>query len=118
MNFPTTNENIPSSQKQNDGKNMGTRLTKKHLKLAPSVNSTFLGNVTPYKKQQGQTQVKFLEDLVLLMAKGFFLLNVCENLWMFRLTLKLDPRLVFFSRRTLFNEILPSMVVQSLELHV
>jgi hypothetical protein len=65
-----------------------------------------------------KNKVKLLEDLVLLMAKRVLLLNMCENLWMCRFTLKRDPRLVFFSRKTLFNEILPSMVVQCLELHV
>jgi hypothetical protein len=51
MNLPTTSENMPSSKKQNDGKNMGIRLTNKHLKLTPSVKFAFLGNGTPYKKQ-------------------------------------------------------------------
>jgi hypothetical protein len=54
MNLPATSENMPSSHKKNDGKNMATQSTKKHLKLASSVNYTFLGNDTPYKKQ-GQT---------------------------------------------------------------
>jgi len=80
------------------------------------VNFAFLGNDTPYIKQ-GQTSIKFLEDLEVLMAKRFLFLNMCENLWMCRLTLKIGPRLVFFSRRTLSNEILPSMVVKCLELH-
>jgi len=54
MNIPATIENMPLSQKQKDGKNMGTQITNKHLKLTPSVNFAFLGNDTPYKKQ-GQT---------------------------------------------------------------
>jgi len=41
MNFTPTSENMTSSQKQNDGKNMGTQLTNKHLKLAPNVNFSF-----------------------------------------------------------------------------
>jgi hypothetical protein len=55
MNLPIASENMPSSQKQNDGKNMGTQLTKKHLKLAPSVNFSFLGNDTPYKKTRSNS---------------------------------------------------------------
>jgi len=46
MNFPPTNKNMTSSQKQNDGKNMGTQLTNKHLKLAPNVIFSFLENDT------------------------------------------------------------------------
>lgn len=54
MNLPATSENMPSSHTKNDGKNMGTQSTNKHLKLASGVNFTFLGNDTPYKNQ-GQT---------------------------------------------------------------
>jgi hypothetical protein len=78
----------------------------------------FFGNDIAYKKQD-QIQVQFLEDLVFFLAKGFnFPLNTCENLWMCRLPLKLDPRLVVPFHKTLFEDILPSMVVHYVNLHV
>jgi preprotein translocase subunit SecB len=55
---------------------------------------------TPYKKQD-ETQKLFLEDLVLLMAKGFFPLSTCENVQMWKLALRLDPNMVFPFRKTL-----------------
>ncbi len=58
----------------------------------------FFGSKTPYKKQD-EAQKSFLEDLVLLMAKGFSPLNTCENVWMWRLVLKLDPKMVYFFGR-------------------
>jgi hypothetical protein len=59
MNFTPTSENMTSSQKQNDGKNMGTQLTNKHLKLAPNVNFSFLGNNTCHNPSFGlATNVK------------------------------------------------------------
>jgi len=72
-----------------------------------------------YLIKQDQIQVQFLEDLVLFLAKGFnFPLNTCENLWMCRLALKLDPGLVVPFHRTLFEDILPFMVVHYMNLHV
>jgi hypothetical protein len=91
--------------------------TKKQSKVALSVISTFFGSKTPYKKQD-ETQKLFLEDLMLLTAKGFFLLSTCENVWMQRLTLRLDPKVVFPFRKTLSIEILPNMVTHCLKLHV
>jgi hypothetical protein len=55
---------------------------------------TFLGNKSPCKKQN-EVQKLFLEDLVLFIAKGFSPLSTCENIWMHRLALRLDPKLVF-----------------------
>jgi len=83
--------------------------------LAPTI-FTFLGNKTPYKKQN-EVQKLFLEDLVLLIAKGFFPLSSCENIWMHRLALRLDPKLVFPFRKMLSSEILLNMVACCLDLH-
>jgi hypothetical protein len=48
----------------------------------------------PYKNQD-EAQKLFLEDLMLLIAKGYLPLSTCENLCMHRLALMLDPKLVF-----------------------
>jgi hypothetical protein len=55
---------------------------------------------------------------VLLTTEGFFPLSTCENVWMWRLALKLDPKVVFPFRNTLFKKILVNMVICCLELHV
>jgi hypothetical protein len=46
---------------------------------------------------------------MLLTAKGYFLLNTCENVWMCRLTLKLDSKLMCPLQKTLEEEIFPTM---------
>jgi len=83
--------------------------------LAPTT-FIFLGNKTPCKKQN-EVQKLFLEDLVLIITKGFFPLSICENMWMHRLALKFDPKLVFLFQKMLSNEILPNMVACCLDLH-
>jgi hypothetical protein len=93
------------------------QLAKKWLKVAPGVIFIFLRNKIPYQKQD-ETQKLFLEDLVLLMVKGFSPLNTCENVHMQRLALRLDPKVVFPFRKTLSKKILPNMVTRCLELHV
>jgi len=85
------------------------QLAKKRFKITPGVIFIFFRNKTPYKKQDGPQKL-FLEDLVLLTAKGFFPLRTCENVWMWRLVLRLDPKMVFPFRNTLSEEILPKMV--------
>lgn len=78
----------------------------------------YFGNDIPSRKQN-QIQVQFLEDLVLFLVKRFnFPLNTCENLWMCRLALKLDPRLVVPFHKTLFANILASLVIHYMNLHV
>jgi hypothetical protein len=52
-----------------------------------------LGSKIPYKKQN-ETQKPFLEDMLLFIAKEFFPLSSCENVWMHRLALKFNPKLV------------------------
>jgi hypothetical protein len=65
-----------------------------------SVISSLFGSKTPYKKQDEGKKL-FMEDLVLFTTKGYIPLNICENLWMCRLTLRLDPKLVFPSHKIL-----------------
>jgi hypothetical protein len=54
----------------------------------------------------------------LLTTKGYLLLSTCENVWMQRLALRLDSKLVFPTQRTLVEEILPTMVDRYLDLYV
>jgi hypothetical protein len=64
-----------------------------------SVISFFFGRKTPYKKQDEGHKL-FMEDLVLFTTKGYIPLSICENLWMCRLTFRLDPKLVFPFHKT------------------
>jgi hypothetical protein len=68
--------------------------TNKCQNVTPSVISKFFGSKTIYKKQDEIWNL-LLEGLVLLIAKGFFPLSTCENIWMCRLVLNLDFMLVF-----------------------
>jgi hypothetical protein len=56
----------------------------------------FLG-VAFLTRNRMRLKILFLEDLVLFITKEFFHLNInChENMWMHRLTLRLDPKLIF-----------------------
>jgi hypothetical protein len=67
---------------------------KKCQKVAPNANFTFFGSKILYKKQD-EVQKLFLDDLMLLTTKGLSSLNTCDNIWMHRLALKLDPKLIF-----------------------
>lgn len=55
---------------------------------------------------------------MLFMTMWFFPLFTCENVWMQRMTLKLDPKLLFPFQRTLFEDILLAMVACCLDLHM
>jgi hypothetical protein len=56
---------------------------------------------------------------MLLTTKGFFPLSTWENVWMWKLPLRLNPKLVFPYQKVMFEKILPiSMVVFCLDLHV
>jgi hypothetical protein len=109
-------DNISRSQAMGDVGCRTIQLTKKRSKITPSVIFAFFGSTTPYKKQD-EAQKLFLEDLVLLTTKGLFPLSTCQNVWMWRLALRLDPKVVFLYRKTLFEEMFLAMVT-CLNLHV
>jgi hypothetical protein len=58
----------------------GFDLENKCLHVALCQISSFFGSPTPYKKHE--CQKTFLQDMVFLIAKGFFYLSTCKNLWM------------------------------------
>ncbi len=87
-------DNILGTQAMGDASYKIIQLAKKHSKITPSVTSAFFGSTAPYKEQD-EVQKFFLEDLVLVTTKGLFPLNTCENVWMRRLALKFDPKVVF-----------------------
>jgi len=55
---------------------------------------------------------------VLLTAKGYLFLSICENVWMHKLALRLDSKLVFPTQKALVEEIFPAMVNRCLDLYV
>ncbi len=97
---------ISNSQVGNDGE---VQLLKNYLHVALWQISSFFGSPTPYKKHE-ECSKTFLQDLVLLIPKGFLLLNNCKNLWMQHLALQLDPKVVFPSWKMMNEEIFPMMV--------
>jgi len=84
------------------------QLLKKCTKVVIWAISSFFGNKTPYKRHD-EGQKLLLEDLMLLTCKWYFLLSTCENVWMCRLALKLDSKLMFPPQRALEKEIFPTM---------
>jgi hypothetical protein len=55
---------------------------------------------------------------VLLTIKGFLPLNTCGNVWIPRVTLRLDPKLFFPFQRTMLKEMFLTMVIDCLDLYL
>ena len=70
---------------------------KKRKSLPPSSITEFFSSAQPYKKCDTM-QIRFIEDLVLLIAKGNIPLSMVENPWLRRLVLRCDARVVFPTR--------------------
>ncbi len=66
--------------------------------------------VTNHYKKSNEAQQQFLEDLVLYTCKGYKPLSTCDNIWSRRLVLRLCPYVVFPSRTTFVEKMLPTMV--------
>jgi hypothetical protein len=108
---------VTSSQERSDEGGKLMHPANKHTKVVGKAISSFFGSKTPYKRHD-EAQKLFLEDLVLLTTKGYLLLSTCENVWMQRLALRLDSKLVFPTQRTLAEEILLAIVDRYLDLYV
>jgi hypothetical protein len=87
-------DNVTSSQERSDEGGRLMQPTNKCTKVVVGAIFSFFGCKTPYKRHD-EAQKLFPKDLVLLTIKGYFLLSTCENVWMHRLALRLDSKLVF-----------------------
>jgi len=110
-------DNVTGSQERSDEGGRLMQPAKKRTKVAAGVISFFFASKTPYKRHDG-AQKLFLKDLVVLTPKGYLLLNTCENVWMHKLALRLESKLVFPTQRVLTKEIIPIMVNRCLDLYV
>ena len=63
-------------------------------------------------------QVNFLQNLVLLIAKGCIPLSLVESQWVRRLVLMCDSRIHFPSRKQLVREHIPAMFTKTMEQYV
>lgn len=63
-------------------------------------------------------QVNFLQNLVLLIAKGCIPLSLVESQWVRRLVLMCDSRINFPSRKQLVMEHIPAMFTKTMEQYV
>jgi len=93
-------DNVTGSQERCDDSGRLMQVLKKCTKVVTWAISSFFGNKTPYKRHN-ETQKLLLEDLMLLTSKGYFFLSTCENVWMCRLALKLDSKLMFPPQRAI-----------------
>jgi hypothetical protein len=110
-------DSVIGSQERSDEGGRLMQPAKKRTKVAARVISFFFASKTPYKRHD-EAQKLFLKDLVLLTPKGYLLLNTCQNVWMHKLALRLESKLVFPTRRVLTKEIIPTMVDRCLDLYV
>ena len=88
--------------------------TKKRKGAPPSDITAYFGNAKPYAKNDVQQQ-RFLEDLVLFIAKGYESLSIVESAWLRRLMLRRDPKVVCPSRKQLVREHIPAMLTKTME---
>jgi hypothetical protein len=90
---------------------------KKRKSLPPSSITEFFSSARPYKKCDTM-QIRFIEDLVLLIAKGSVALSIVENPWLRRLVLRCDARVVFPTRNQLSKEHIPQLLATTMERYV
>ncbi len=60
----------------------------------------------------------FLDDLMLLVMKGLLLMKIVEFVWFQRLSYRLYPQIVFPSKKTFVEIILPNLVEKTINLYV
>ncbi len=71
------------------------------------------GGGTNYSKKDS-TQLKFIEDLVLHVCKGYQSISIVESSWLKRLAMKRDPKVKFPTRIQLVSKHLPNMVAKTI----
>jgi hypothetical protein len=90
---------------------------KKRKSLPPSSITKFFSSARPYKRCEAP-QIRFIEDLALLVAKGCIALSMVENPWLRRLVLRCDAGVVFPTRSQLVNEHIPNLLATTMERYV
>jgi hypothetical protein len=78
-----------------EGRNGGkTQKCKQRASTTPIAINNFFGSVRPYKKSNS-IEMGFIEDLVLIITKGYMLLSIVENPWLKRMVLCLCGQVQF-----------------------
>jgi hypothetical protein len=72
----------------------------------------FFGCGTSYSKINF-VQLKFIEDLVLHVCKGYQSISVVESSWLRRLVMKIDPKVKFPTHIQFVSKHLPNMVTKN-----
>ena len=88
--------------------------SKKRKGAPPSSITAYFGNTKPYAKNDVQQQ-RFIEDLVLFIAKGYESLSIVESAWLRRLMMRRDPKVVCPSRKQLVREHIPAMLTKTMD---
>ena len=63
-------------------------------------------------------QQRFIEDLVLFIAKGYESLSIVESAWLRRLMMRRDPKVVCPSRKQLVREHIHAMITKTMDRYV
>lgn len=95
----------------------GRSLAKKRKQLTPLAITGFFGSANPYKKGD-PAEERFLEDLVLHIAKGYRPLSSVETAWLRKLVLHQCGQVIFPSRQLLVDEVFPSMVAKTMDRYI
>ena len=91
--------------------------TKKYERETPWAISTFSVSTNEYRKND-EHQKAFLEDLIFLIAKGYYPLRSVENMWLRQFALHRDLCVVFPFCKSLIEDVLYAMVEQTLDTFV
>jgi hypothetical protein len=83
----------------------------------PIIIMKFFGNVRPYKKSN-LIQLGFIEDLVLMIAKGYMPLSIVESPWLRQMVLHHHGQVQFLFRKQLVCEHLPILLQKPMATYV
>lgn len=85
--------------------------------VSSSPNTSFFGVEKSYEKHDVKKQ-RFIEDLVLYIAKGYEALQKVEDLWMRRLVMRCDLKVVFPTWEQLVEEHIQNMLENTMTWYV
>ena len=90
---------------------------KKQKSLPPSSITNFFTSAWPYNKCDTM-QIRFIEDLVLLISKRNVPLSMVENPWLRHLVLRCDARVLFPTHNQLSKEHISQLLATTMERYV
>jgi hypothetical protein len=73
--------------------------------------------INPYKKNDAQQQ-KFMEDLLLFVAKAYMPISIAKSQWLRHLVMHQNPLVMFSNHKQMVQHVIPSLVAKTMEQYV